>query len=52
MQAKDLEGFLSENERERAERKERLLLHGPQHEGQAIGQSDVDSLLTGKTAAA
>jgi chemotaxis protein CheZ len=52
MQAKDLDGFLTESERERAERKERLLLHGPQHEGKAIGQSDVDSLLTGKTAAA
>jgi len=52
MQAKDLDGFVTESERERAERKERLLLHGPQHEGQAIDQSDVDSLLTGKTAAA
>jgi chemotaxis protein CheZ len=30
MQAKDLDGFLTQNERESAERKERLLLHGPQ----------------------
>jgi chemotaxis protein CheZ len=48
MQAKDLEGLLSDNERERAERKERLMLHGPQLEGQGIKQSDVDSLLTDK----
>jgi chemotaxis protein CheZ len=52
MQAKDLDGFLTENERERAERRERLLLHGPQDAGQAIAQSDVDSLLKGKHAAA
>jgi chemotaxis protein CheZ len=52
MQAKDLDGFITETERERTERRERLLLHGPQQESQAIRQSDVDSLLTDKTAAA
>jgi chemotaxis protein CheZ len=52
MQAKDIDGILTENERERAERRERLLLHGPQDAGQAIAQSDVDSLLKGKHAAA
>jgi chemotaxis protein CheZ len=47
MQAKDLEGFVSEAERVRAERREKLLLHGPQAEGQAIAQDEVDSLLHG-----
>jgi chemotaxis protein CheZ len=52
MHAKGRDGFITETERERAERRERLLLHGPQQESQAIRQSDVDSLLKGKTAAA
>jgi chemotaxis protein CheZ len=50
MQAKDLDGFLTDNERDRNARRERLLLNGPQLEGQGIGQSDVDSLLGGKVA--
>ena len=33
MNAKDIEGFLTEQERERAERKEKFLLHGPQLAG-------------------
>jgi chemotaxis protein CheZ len=48
MQVKDMEGFVTESERDRAERRQRLMLHGPQLEGQAIGQSDVDSLIEGK----
>jgi chemotaxis protein CheZ len=47
MQAKDLNGLLSDDERERAARRERLLLHGPQLDGVAIAQEDVDSLLEG-----
>src|SRR5262245_570 len=45
MQAKDLNGLLSEDERERASRRERLLLHGPQLDGVGIAQKDVDSLI-------
>jgi chemotaxis protein CheZ len=44
MRANDLSGFLYENERERAERKEKLMLHGPQLEGAGIGQTAVDEL--------
>jgi chemotaxis protein CheZ len=51
MQAKDLEGFLTDSERESVARKERLMLHGPQDKGEAIAQSEVDSLLKGKSAA-
>jgi chemotaxis protein CheZ len=52
MQAKDLKGFLSESERERADRRKRLHLNGPQLEGEAIRQSDVDSLIQGEAALA
>ena len=45
MRAKDLDGFLNEYERERAERKEKLLLHGPQLEGEGNRQTQVDALL-------
>jgi len=48
MQAKDLGGFLNDTERERADRRKRLHLHGPQLEGDAIRQSDVDSLIRGE----
>jgi chemotaxis protein CheZ len=44
MRDRDLEGFLSDHERERAERKEKLMLNGPQLGGQGIAQSDVDQL--------
>jgi chemotaxis protein CheZ len=43
--AKDLSGYLSEVEEARAERRQRLLLHGPAREGEGIGQTDVDRLL-------
>jgi chemotaxis protein CheZ len=45
MRAKDLEGFLTEYERDRAERKKKLLLHGPQLEGEGNKQTEVDQLL-------
>jgi len=45
VQAKDLSGYLSEVEQERAERRKRLLLHGPARDGEGIGQTDVDRLL-------
>ena len=45
LHAKDLGGYLSEVEQARAERRRRLLLHGPAREGEGIGQTDVDRLL-------
>ncbi len=45
MNAHDLEGFLTKSEREQAERAKRLLLHGPQLEGQGVDQAAVDRLL-------
>jgi len=45
MRAKDLDGFLDEYERNRAERKEKLLLHGPQLDGQGNQQTQIDALL-------
>jgi chemotaxis protein CheZ len=46
MRAKDLAGFLNESERERAERKRKFLLHGPQLEGEGNAQQQVDELLS------
>jgi chemotaxis protein CheZ len=37
-------GLLCEREAAEAERKRRLLLHGPQSEGKGIGQTDIDQL--------
>jgi len=45
MKAKDFEGFLTDTERERAERKQRLLLHGPQLDGEGVDQSTIDTLI-------
>src|SRR5437763_8874708 len=42
VQSKDIEGFLNESERARAERREKLLLHGPQLAG--VDQTKVDEL--------
>jgi chemotaxis protein CheZ len=42
--AKDLDGFLSEDERARAERKRRLMLNGPQLAGEGNPQTAVDEL--------
>jgi len=44
MQAKDIDGFLNESERERAERKEKFLLHGPQLAGGGVDQAKVDEM--------
>jgi chemotaxis protein CheZ len=44
MQAKDIDGFLTEQERERAERKEKFLLNGPQLAGQGVDQAKVDEM--------
>ena len=44
MQAKDIDGFISETERARAERKEKNLLNGPQLAGRGVDQNDVDKL--------
>ena len=46
MRDKDLEGFLTENERQRKERKDKLLLNGPQLEGQGVAQSQVDAMFS------
>ena len=45
LRTRDTGQFVSANERAAAERKERLLLHGPQFDGGGIGQSEVDRLL-------
>jgi chemotaxis protein CheZ len=45
MKAKDFEGFMTDTERDRAARRERLLLHGPSLEGQGVDQSMVDNLI-------
>jgi chemotaxis protein CheZ len=46
MQAKDIDGFLTEHERERAERREKFLLHGPQLAGGGVDQSKVDEMFS------
>lgn len=43
--AVDVLGYIDEHERKRAERKEALILHGPQLDGEGIDQTDVDSLM-------
>jgi chemotaxis protein CheZ len=48
MQAKDLDGFMSDREKAANARRERLLVNGPQMTGEAIAQNDVDSLLGGQ----
>ena len=44
MRAKDLDGFLHESERARAERKQKLMLNGPQLDGKGNAQNAVDEL--------
>ena len=44
MQAKDIDGFLTASERERAERKEKFLLHGPQLAGGGVDQAKVNEM--------
>jgi chemotaxis protein CheZ len=45
VRAPDIAAPLNEQERALAERKARLLMHGPQLEGNGIDQSEIDSLL-------
>ncbi len=44
MKAKDIDGFINDAERARAERKEKNLLNGPQLAGRGVDQNDVDKL--------
>jgi chemotaxis protein CheZ len=44
VRTEDQEGYLDESEQARAERRKRLMLHGPQLDGKGIAQSDVDSM--------
>jgi chemotaxis protein CheZ len=44
VRTEDQQGYLDETEQARAERRKRLMLHGPQLDGQGIAQSDVDSM--------
>jgi chemotaxis protein CheZ len=46
MHAKDLDGFLTESERARQERKQKLLLNGPQLAGEGIDQNVVDEMFS------
>ena len=48
MQAKDLDGFLTEHERARAERKKKLLLNGPQRAGEGVDQASVDEMFSAR----
>jgi chemotaxis protein CheZ len=45
LRSKDTGGFVSEEERASAERKERLILHGPQIEAAGDRQSEIDRLM-------
>jgi len=42
LRTEDQPGYLDESEQARAERRQRLLLHGPQLDGTGNAQSDVD----------
>ncbi len=46
VQTKDMEVALSDHEREREERKQKFMLHGPQLDGQGIAQNEVDQLFS------
>ena len=46
MCAKDLSGFIDEQERSRAERKNRFMLNGPAREGEGIAQAQVDQIFS------
>ncbi len=42
--AKDVQGFLDDREAERAKRREKLMLNGPQLQGEGVDQKQVDDL--------
>ena len=44
MRAKDLDGYLDDAERARAERKQKLMIHGPQLDGRGNVQNQIDEL--------
>jgi chemotaxis protein CheZ len=44
MKASDIQGFLSDDERARAERNEKNLLNGPQLDGKGVDQASVDKM--------
>jgi len=46
MRTADLEGFINDAERERAARKEKFLLNGPQLAGEGVDQNDVDKMFS------
>jgi chemotaxis protein CheZ len=46
MKATDLDGFLNDKERAKNERKEKLLLNGPQLAGEGVDQNDVDKMFS------
>jgi chemotaxis protein CheZ len=52
MRARESAGFASEEERAGAERKQKLMLHGPQSVGDRMGQSEVDTLMAATAPAA
>lgn len=44
MRARDLDGYIDDAERARAERKQKLMIHGPQLEGAGNAQNQIDEL--------
>lgn len=50
--AKDAGGPVSDKEAAEAERKLRLLIHGPQHAGEGAGQHEIDAIIDGDTKSA
>jgi len=44
MRAKDLDGYLNDAERARAERRQKLMIHGPQLDGRGNVQNQIDEL--------
>jgi chemotaxis protein CheZ len=46
VQTKDLDNFITTEERARETRKQKLLLNGPQLEGEGVSQNEVDQLFT------
>ena len=46
MRAKDLEGFITDREKGREERKRKLMLNGPQLDGAGTSQQQVDEMFS------
>ncbi len=45
MRVKDVEGYITEQEKTRADRREKLMLNGPQLAGQGVDQAAVDTMI-------